>query len=96
MTITQAPATSISSGAPGVSELLAEAFDKFELALQQPSQLPDGHLSTGFAGLDAMTQGLYRSSLVVLAGSTGMGKTALALNLAQSAQRGAGHAGVWV
>jgi replicative DNA helicase len=31
-----------------------------------------------------MTQGLRRGSLVVLAGSTGMGKTALALNLARN------------
>ena len=36
-------------------------------------------LNTGFWVLDVMTQGLRQGSLVVLAGSTGMGKTALFL-----------------
>ena len=74
MTITKAPAASISSGARSARELLAEAFEEMERVSQQPAQVADGRLPTGFAGLDAMTQGLRRGSLVVLAGSTGMGK----------------------
>jgi len=84
MRITQAPAASLSSGQRSARELLAEAFEEMERASQQPAVVPDGHLSTGFADLDAMTQGLRCGSLVVLAGSTGMGKTALALNLARN------------
>jgi replicative DNA helicase len=84
MTINEETATSISSCARSARELLAEAFEEMERASQQPAQVPDGRLPTGFAGLDAMSQGLGRGSLVVLAGSTGMGKTALALNLARN------------
>jgi replicative DNA helicase len=41
-------------------------------------------LKTGFWVLDVMTQGLRQGSLVVLAGSTGTGKTSLALNIARN------------
>lgn len=84
MAINEATAASSSLRARSARELLAEAFEEMERASQQPAQVPEGSLLTGFAGLDAMTQGLRRGSLVVLAGSTGMGKTALALNLARN------------
>ncbi len=45
----------------------------------------DGHLSgtaTGFRRLDAMMGGLQKSDLLILAGRPGMGKTALATNIA--------------
>lgn len=84
MTITEAPAAPRFSGPHSARELVADAFEGMERASQRPAQVPEGHISTGFADLDAMTQGLRRGSLVVLAGSTGMGKTALALNLARS------------
>jgi replicative DNA helicase len=66
----------------GARELLAEAFEAMERASRHSVVVLEGHLSTGFADLDTMTQGLRRGSLVVLAGSMGMGKTAMALNLA--------------
>ena len=84
MTTNEATAASSSCVARSARELLAEAFEEMERASQQPAQVTEGSLFTGFAGLDAMTQGLRRGSLVVLAGSTGMGKTALALNLARN------------
>jgi replicative DNA helicase len=65
-------------------ELVAQAFDGMEQVWQEPRVASTDRLSTGFSDLDAMTQGLSRGSLVVLAGSTGMGKTALALNLARN------------
>ena len=40
-------------------------------------------LTTGFVSLDARTSGLQRSDLIVLAARPSMGKTALALNIAQ-------------
>jgi replicative DNA helicase len=65
-------------------ELVAQAFDGIEQVWKEPREASTDLLSTGFADLDAMTLGLRRGSLVVLAGSTGMGKTALALNLARN------------
>ena len=40
-------------------------------------------LSTGFVGLDKITTGLHDDNLVILAARPAMGKTALALNIAQ-------------
>jgi len=40
-------------------------------------------LSTGFFEWDAMTQGLVNGNLIIIAGRPGMGKTSLALNIAQ-------------
>jgi replicative DNA helicase len=42
-------------------------------------------LPTGFVDLDEMTAGLQPSDLIVLAGRPSMGKTALAINMAESA-----------
>lgn len=85
MTLTPAPPASSASSVISARELLLAAVDGMEQAWRQPpAKAGSEHLSTGFAGLDAMTQGLRRGSLVVLAGSTGMGKTALALNLARN------------
>ncbi|MEJ1644111.1 DnaB-like helicase C-terminal domain-containing protein, partial [Escherichia coli] len=38
---------------------------------------------TGFHDLDRMTHGLGRGALIIIAGRPGMGKTSLALNIAQ-------------
>jgi replicative DNA helicase len=84
MTIPPPPTAPITSGVRSARDLVAEAFNGMEQVWQQPGQARTEHISTGFADLDAMTQGLRRGSLVVLAGSTGMGKTALALNLARN------------
>ena len=44
-------------------------------------------ITTGFDGINAKTGGLHHSDLVVLAGRPGMGKTALATNIAFNAAR---------
>ena len=75
---------------PGVKssgELAAELFDQLEQRSHSSSadpHLPERRIATHFCDIDAVTQGLKRGSLVVLAGSTAMGKTALALNLART------------
>ncbi|MGI9309519.1 MAG: replicative DNA helicase [Gammaproteobacteria bacterium] len=42
-------------------------------------------LSTGFSQFDHMTQGLQKGDLIILAGRPSMGKTTLALNIAENA-----------
>lgn len=45
-------------------------------------------LSTGFTDLDGVTSGLQRGDLVIVAGRPSMGKTTLAMNMAESAAIG--------
>ncbi len=66
----ESPATVISNFPGGVNAFL------------DPSQRVSG-LSTGFAKFDEMTGGLHGGELLILAARPSMGKTALALNVAQ-------------
>src|SRR5258706_7203111 len=68
----------------------------FDVALSQAVQLAEqalargGHISgvsTGFTDLDSLLGGLHPSDLVIVAGRPGMGKTALATNMAFHAAR---------
>ncbi len=61
---------------------LTDAFDAAVAQLEERSTGTVG-IATGFADFDAMTQGLAPGQLIVVAGRPGMGKTALALNIAQ-------------
>ncbi len=67
------------------AEALKRAVDSAEKA-----QLRGGRISgvsTGFADLDSLLGGLQPSDLLILAGRPGMGKTALATNIAFNAAR---------
>ncbi|HXA65019.1 MAG TPA: replicative DNA helicase [Bryobacteraceae bacterium] len=61
---------------------ILEEFDGGINAFLDPSKRIKG-LSTGFLKLDEMTGGLHAGELVILAARPSMGKTALALNIAQ-------------
>jgi len=61
---------------------ILEDFDGGLNAFLDPSKRIKG-LSTGFLKLDEMTGGLHEGDLVILAARPSMGKTALALNIAQ-------------
>jgi replicative DNA helicase len=68
------------TGFHGFSEALKAAIDMASAAYKR-----DGHLSglaTGLSDLDGKMGGLQPSDLIVLAGRPGMGKTALATNIA--------------
>ncbi len=67
---------------------LADAVNNAASAYQRGGGLVG--ISTGLTSLDRMMGGLQNSDLVVIAGRPGMGKTALATNMALSAAR-AGH-----
>ncbi|MEO0948271.1 MAG: replicative DNA helicase, partial [Cyanobacteria bacterium J06641_5] len=64
-----------------LAETLVDAFDTIE-TLQQEDSLPG--TKTDFYDFDAMTGGLQKSDLVILAGRPAMGKTALGLNIARN------------
>jgi replicative DNA helicase len=45
----------------------------------------EGHVLTGFSGIDAILGGFHKSDLIVLAARPSLGKTSLALNIARNA-----------
>src|SRR5579872_6781258 len=61
---------------------IVESFPGGANAFLDPSQRVRG-ISTGFAKFDEMTGGLHAGELIILAARPSMGKTALALNIAQ-------------
>ncbi len=60
-----------------------EAFQILHHRFENKGQVTG--LSTGFTDLDALTTGLQPSDLIILAARPSMGKTALAMNLAETA-----------
>lgn len=63
---------------------IIEEFQGGLNAFLDPSKRIKG-VSTGFVKLDELTGGLHRGELIIIAGRPSMGKTALALNIAQHA-----------
>jgi replicative DNA helicase len=68
------------SGFQGFAEALKAAIDMAGNAYQRAGHLSG--LATGLDDMDRMMGGLQNSDLVILAGRPGMGKTALATNIA--------------
>ncbi len=64
-------------------EVASKAFSIIEKRYQQGDELIG--ISTGLKDLDDITLGLQDSELVIVAGRPGMGKTALAVNIAEHA-----------
>ncbi|WP_027339652.1 replicative DNA helicase [Halonatronum saccharophilum] len=67
----------------GIKDILMETFDNLEKLYNHKGDVTG--IPTGFRDLDKMTSGFQRSDLVILAARPSMGKTALALNIAQHA-----------
>lgn len=65
-----------------IESILHEAMDRID-ARMKGEQSNDG-VDTGFVELDGLTGGLHGSELVVLAARPSMGKTALAMNIAEN------------
>ncbi len=66
-----------------LQEILIEAFQRIEARLELRGAISG--LSTGFRALDAQTNGLQASELIILAARPSMGKTAFVLNIAEAA-----------
>jgi len=71
-------------GLVSISETLVHTFTELE-KLHQKTSSPG--LETDFYDLDAITGGLQRSDLIILAGRPSMGKTAFGLNIASNIAR---------
>lgn len=65
-----------------VREALAESFDRLDELHKQSEGLRG--VPTGFKDLDSALAGMQKSNLLILAARPGVGKTTLALNIAQS------------
>lgn len=64
-----------------IRDVVKESFERIE-RLTQAKEFVTG-IPTGFDDLDRLTAGFQPSDLIIVAGRPGMGKTALALNVAQ-------------
>ncbi|HZF17646.1 MAG TPA: replicative DNA helicase [Steroidobacteraceae bacterium] len=73
-------------GAVQIGSLLGPVVDRIDQLHQNPGALTG--LATGFARLDEMTNGLQPGDLVIVAGRPSMGKTTLAVNIAENAVLG--------
>ena len=63
--------------------VLESTIDSIQRKLEQGDD--EAGVKTGFVDLDSLTGGMQRSDLIILAARPGMGKTALALNMATHA-----------
>lgn len=70
------------SGTLNIKELVHKAINSIEEFHQRQGMLTG--ISTGFPDLDKMTSGLHGGEMVVLAARPSMGKTSLAMNIAES------------
>lgn len=66
-----------------IKDVLGRTLDQIEFLYENKGQLTG--IPTGFADLDALTTGLQKSDLIVIAARPSMGKTQLGLNFARHA-----------
>ena len=69
-----------------LNTLLSKAVDRIDQLFRSQSSITG--VATGFNDLDDMTSGLQPSDLVIIAGRPSMGKTSLAMNMAENAAVG--------
>jgi len=71
----------VQGGTEGVKQLVHRAIGTIENYFNRQGVL--GGLATGFADLDRMTDGLHAGEMIVIAARPSMGKTSLAMNIAE-------------
>jgi replicative DNA helicase len=69
-------------GPTNIKEFLSKTMDRIDTLFQ--SDDPITGIPTGYHDLDEMTSGLQASDLVIIAGRPSMGKTMLAINIAEN------------
>jgi replicative DNA helicase len=70
------------NGFISIKSLLAKAIDKIELLYEQEGSITGA--ATGFTDFDALTSGLQPADLIIIAGRPSMGKTTIAMNIAEN------------
>lgn len=70
-------------GFTGINELLTKAVERIDELFQRDN--PVTGLATGWNDFDELTAGLQPGDLVIIAGRPSMGKTTLAINIAENA-----------
>lgn len=73
----------VSDGAKQMKEPTREAMEVITKMMMQKGELTG--VTSGFKDLDAMTYGFQKAEMIVLAARPSMGKTSLALNMAETA-----------
>lgn len=76
------------AGFKPVKDILPEVVNRIDELYHSEGKLTG--ISTGFKQLDEMTSGLQAGDLIIVAGRPSMGKTTLAVNIAENAALGAG------
>jgi replicative DNA helicase len=69
-------------GFQSMGNLVVQLLDRVEEMSQNPNDITG--VPTGFFDLDRMTSGMQAGDLIVLAARPSMGKTALAINIAEN------------
>jgi replicative DNA helicase len=74
------------SGFKALKEIRPDAVDRIDLLHQSDGDITG--ISTGFTEFDKLTAGLQPGDLIIIAGRPSMGKTTLAINIAENAAIG--------
>ena len=80
-------------GFQAVTSLLTRAVERVETMYRNKESITG--ISTGFLDFDKKTSGLQKSDLIIIAGRPSMGKTSLAMNMAETAVLNGGSVGVF-
>ncbi len=73
----------ITGGFSGISDIVRDSFGSIDKLFEQGREVTG--LRTHYNDLDSKTSGLQDSELIIIAARPSMGKTALAINIAQNA-----------
>jgi replicative DNA helicase len=74
------------AGFVALKQILPKTIDRLDFLSHSTSEITG--VSTGFVEMDKITAGLQRGELVIIAGRPSMGKTTLAINIAENAALG--------
>jgi replicative DNA helicase len=73
----------LTHGLEGIDKIVANSFGSIDNLYKQSREVTG--LATDFTDLDRLTSGLQKDELIIIAARPSMGKTALAINIAQNA-----------